>query len=107
MYVTAWILLAGFARLAGKAFGVKGSFRENINVLGFVYFAPLYLFVVFDFFLIGPAHSRNLAASQGLYGMELQSLAKTLGFLYVTLPWMTVTFIVNPIRICYNSKHRL
>ncbi|TET44685.1 MAG: YIP1 family protein [Dehalococcoidia bacterium] len=31
MYLTGWILLAGFARLVAKPFGGKGSFKENLE----------------------------------------------------------------------------
>lgn len=87
MYLTCWILLAGFARLVAKPFGGKGSFKENLNVLGFAYFVPLYFFVIFDFFLIGPAYSWNLAAARGLYGIEIQRFATAIGFLYIGLPF--------------------
>jgi hypothetical protein len=87
MYLTAWILLALFARLASKEFGGNRSFRENLNVLGFAYFVPLYFFVVFDFFLIGPAYSWNLAAARGMYGTEVQRFASVLGFLYIGIPF--------------------
>ena len=80
MYLAAWVLLAGSARLVGKAFLGKGSLKQNLNVLGFAYFVPLYFFVVFDFLLIGPAYSWNLAASRGLYGAELERFARTLPF---------------------------
>ena len=97
MYLTAWLSLAGFARLATKAFGGERSFREYLNVLGFAYFVPLYFFVAFDFFLVGPAYSWNLAASRGLYGTELQSFAKILGLLYVGIPfsWAPVLAFVG------------
>ncbi len=51
------------------------------------YFVPLYFFVVFDFLLIGPAYSWNLAASRGLYGAELERFARTLPFLYGGIPF--------------------
>ena len=88
MYLTAWILLAGFARLACRAFGGNRSSRENLNVLGFAYFVPLYFFVVFDFFLIGPAYSWNLAAARGIYGTEIQRFASVFGFLYIGIPFI-------------------
>ncbi len=87
MYLTAWILLTPFAHLMSKALGGNRSFRENLNVLGFAYFIPLYFFVVFDFFLIGPAYSWNLAAGRGIYGAEIQRLASTFGFLYIGIPF--------------------
>jgi len=104
MYLTAWILLAGFASLVGKAFGGKGSFRENLNVLGFAHFVPLYFFVVFDFFLVGSAYSWNLAASRGLYGVELQSFARTQGFLYVGIPFGVWAPILTVIAIKTTQK---
>lgn len=87
MYLTAWILLALFARLVSKAFGGKRCFKEFLNVFGFAYFVPLYFFVVFDFFLIGPAYSWNLAAARGIYGAEVRSFASVLGFLYIGIPF--------------------
>jgi len=99
MYLSAWILLAGCAHVAAKAFGGKGSFRENLNVLGFAYFVPLYFFVVIDFFLIGPAYSWNLAAARGLYGSGIQSLATAIGFLYVAIPFGVWAPILSVIAI--------
>ena len=87
IYLISWILLAVFARLASRAFGGNRSFREQLNVLGFAYFVPLYFFVALDFFLVGPAYSWNLAASRGLYGPGLQAFMRTLGFLYVGIPF--------------------
>lgn len=87
MYITAWILLSGSAYLAARAFGVKESFKKDLNVLGFAYFVPLYFFVVLDFFLIGPAYSWNLTAARGLYGSRIQTIATILGFLYIGIPF--------------------
>jgi len=97
VYIVAWILLSGFAYLGARAFGVKESLKEDLNVLGFAYFVPLYFFVVLDFFLIGPAYSWNLAAARGLYGPVIQSIAESLGFLYIGIPfgvWAPVLTVI-------------
>ena len=99
MYLIAWILLSGFAYLAARAFGVKESFKKNLNVLGFAYFVPLYFFVILDFFLIGPAYSWNLAAARGLHGPGVQAIATTLGFLYVGIPFGILAPILTVIAV--------
>lgn len=104
MYLTAWILLSGSARLAAKIFGGRGSFKENLNVLGFAYFVPLYFFVVFDFFLIGPVYSWNLAANRGLYGPGIQDFATVLGFLYIAISFGVWAPILTAIAIKITER---
>lgn len=68
-----------------------------MNVLGFAYFVPLYFFVLFDFFLIGPLYSWNLAANRGLYGPGIQGFATVLGFLYIAIPfgvWAPISTVI-------------
>jgi hypothetical protein len=98
MYIVSWILLSGFAYLGARAFGVKESFKKDLNVLGFAYFVPLYFFVVIDFFLIGPAYSWNLAAARGLHGTAIQTFATISGFLYVGIPfgvWAPILTVIH------------
>lgn len=104
MYLIAWVLLAGFAYLVTKHFKAKRSFKEILNVLGFAYFVPLYFFVIFDFFLVGPAYSWNLAALRGFYGEGIQSFMEVLEVAYIAIPFGVLAPVLTVIAIKNTQK---